>query len=145
MGFDTGCLFPRRGTYSVVLKDNHYGTYLYCSLSSPICQKLSDGPYYITQLDPNLNIQWQFQSTNTESCTRNANGTVACTVTNPNGFEWCINMPAVDANGLVYVTSEDGNLYVLPQTHTGIFTTPTALLIPESGAGRGLHAAFNRA
>ena len=102
---------------------------------SSICQRLPDGPYYITQLDPNLNIQWQFQSTNTESCTRNSNGTISCTSTNPNGFEWCINMPAVDANGLVYVTSEDGNLYVLPQGHSGIFTTPTASLFLNLALG----------
>jgi hypothetical protein len=31
-------------------------------------------------------------------------------------------MPAVDADGNVYVNSEDGNLYMLPQGHTGIST-----------------------
>jgi hypothetical protein len=126
-GWDsTPGVYSHGGTYSVVLKDNHYDTGLYCNLNSPICQTLPQGPYYITQLDPNFNIEWRFQSTNTQSCTRDANGTVSCTTTNPNGFEWCINMPAVDANGNVYVTSEDGNLYVLPQGHTGIFTTPAA-------------------
>jgi hypothetical protein len=42
----------------------------------------------------------------------------------PASFEWCINMPAVDANGNVYVNSEDGNLYMLTQGHMGIFTDP---------------------
>jgi len=126
-GWDsTAAAYSHGGTYSIVLKDNHYDEGLYCNLSSPICANLPEGPYYITQLDPNLNIQWQFKSTNTQSCTRGANGTVTCTSTNPNGFEWCINMPAVDANGLVYATSEDGNLYVLPQGQTGVFTTPVA-------------------
>jgi len=39
----------------------------------------------------------------------------------PNGFEWCINAPAIDGNGKVYVNSEDGHLYVIPQGHTGVF------------------------
>jgi hypothetical protein len=33
-------------------------------------------------------------------------------------------MPAIDSSGNVFVNSEDGNIYVLPQGHTGIFTTP---------------------
>jgi hypothetical protein len=135
-GWDsTPAVYSHGGTYSIVLKDNHYDTGLYCNLDNPICQTLPQGPYYITQLDPNLGIEWQFQSTNTQSCSRNANGTVSCTTTNPNGFEWCINMPAVDVNGNVYVTSEDGNLYVLPQGNTGVFTTPTANLFLNLAVG----------
>jgi hypothetical protein len=135
-GWDsTPAVYTHGATYSVVLKDNHYGTGLYCNFDSPICQTLPQGPYYITQLDPNFNIEWQFQSTNTQSCTRNANGTISCTTTNPNGFEWCINMPAVDVNGNVYVTSEDGNLYVLPQGNTGVFTTPSANLFLNLAVG----------
>jgi outer membrane protein assembly factor BamB len=60
---------------------------------------------------------------------------VTCTSTNPNGFEWCINMPAVDVNGNVYATSEDGNLYVLPQGNSGIFTTPTQALFLNLAVG----------
>jgi hypothetical protein len=135
-GWDsTPAVYSHGGTYSIVLKDNHYDTGMYCSGSSPICQALPAGPYYITQLDPNLNIEWQFKSTNTQSCTRNASGTLSCSTTNPNGFEWCINMPAVDANGSVYVTSEDGNLYVLPQGNAGIFTVPTANLFLNLAEG----------
>jgi hypothetical protein len=135
-GWDsTPAVYSHGATYSVVLKDNHYDTGLYCNFDSPICQTLPQGPYYITELDPNFNIQWQFQSTNTQSCTRNANGSVSCTSTNPNGFEWCINMPAVDVNGDVYVTSEDGNLYVLPQGNTGVFTTPSANLFLNLAVG----------
>jgi Viral BACON domain len=136
-GWDsTPAVYPHGGTYSIILKDNHYGSGLYCSAgTSPICASQPDGPYYITQLDPSLNIQWQFQSTNTQSCARNAQGTLSCTTTNPNGFEWCINMPAVDANGSVYVTSEDGNLYVLPQGNAGVFTVPTANLFLNLAEG----------
>ena len=102
-GWDTSpAIWEHDGSYSIILKDNHYG----------------DGPYFITQLSPDMKVEWQFKSTNTQSCIRNADGTIGCTDatgTNPNGFEWCINAPAVDAKGTVYANSEDGNLYVIGQ------------------------------
>jgi Viral BACON domain len=126
-GWDsTPAVYSHGGTYSIVLKDNHYGSPLYCNSSSSICASQTPGPYYVTQLDPSMNVQWQYQNTNTQSCSRNSNGTLSCSTTNPNGFEWCINMPAVDSSGNVYATSEDGNLYVLPQGNTGVFTTAKA-------------------
>jgi outer membrane protein assembly factor BamB len=33
----------------------------------------------------------------------------------PHGFEWCINAPAIDAQGTVYANGEDGVLYAIPQ------------------------------
>jgi hypothetical protein len=123
-GWDsTPALWQHGGTYSIVIKDNHYEANLYCG-GNALCQVLPDGPYYITQLDSNLNIDWQFKSTNTQSCQRNANGTLSCVSDHPNGFEWCINMPAVDKDGNVYANSEDGNIYIIPQGNTGIFSTP---------------------
>jgi hypothetical protein len=115
-GWDTTpAVYPHDGTYSIVLKDNHYDTGMYCRDSSnPICASLPPGPYYITSLDANLNIQWQFQNTNHDSCFINQRGFLQCQLnTNPNGFEWCINAPAIDAAGNVYANSEDGNLYVI--------------------------------
>jgi hypothetical protein len=38
-----------------------------------------------------------------------------CADDHPNGFEWCINAPAVDVRGDVYVNGEDGRLYVIGQ------------------------------
>ena len=32
--------------------------------------------------------------------------------------------PVIDGAGLVYATSEDGNIYSIPQGHNGVFTTP---------------------
>ncbi|HEX4462919.1 MAG TPA: hypothetical protein VIA18_33325, partial [Polyangia bacterium] len=52
-------------------------------------------------------------STNTNTCSRDASGNVTCVSDHPNGFEWCINAPAVDKDGNVYGNSEDGNLYVI--------------------------------
>ena len=136
-GWDsTPAIYRHDGTYSIVIKDNHYPTGMYCnSVSSPICAQLPDGPYYITQLDPDMNVEWQFQHTNTESCQRNPNGSVSCVSDHPNGFEWCINMPAVDANGVVYANSEDGRIYTLDQGYSGVFTTPRASLFLNLALG----------
>jgi hypothetical protein len=108
-GWDsTPAVYPHHGTYSIVIKDNHYDAGNYCepipgdSLSTAVCVDAPKGPYYITQLDPNMHIEWQFKSTSTDA-------------THNNGFEWCINAPAVDVAGNVYANSEDGNLYMIGQ------------------------------
>jgi len=108
-GWDsTPAIYSHDGTYSVVIKDNHYDTSNYCfpvkgiEVSQKVCVTAPKGPYYITQLDPYMNIDWQFQNTSTDA-------------THNNGFEWCINAPAVDLAGNVYANSEDGSLYVLRQ------------------------------
>jgi outer membrane protein assembly factor BamB len=36
----------------------------------------------------------------------------------PVGYEWCVNAPAVDRRGVVFVNSEDGNLYAIDQGGT---------------------------
>ena len=59
--------------------------------------------------------EWKFQNTNKQSCQRNPNGTLSCVSDHPNGFEWCINAPAIDQVGNVYANSEDGNIYVIRQ------------------------------
>src|SRR5213075_2949139 len=74
--------------------------------------------FFITQLDPNFNIQWRYKNTNTQSCSRDANGNVTCVSDHPNSFEWCVNAPVIDANGVVYANSEDGNLFALIQGGT---------------------------
>ena len=33
----------------------------------------------------------------------------------PNGFEFCVNHVAIDANGVAYANREDGNLYAIAQ------------------------------
>jgi len=53
----------------------------------------------------------------------------------PNGFEWCINAPAIDGEGNVYVESEDGNIYVLDQGYSGVFTTPKFKLFTNLAVG----------
>jgi hypothetical protein len=44
-------------------------------------------------------------------------------------------MPAVDSVGNVYANSEDGNLYVISQGQTGIFTTPASHLFLNLAIG----------
>jgi hypothetical protein len=123
-GWDsTPGVYVHDGTFSVVIKDNHYPSSSYCSdPTSAVCTSTSPGPYYITQLDSSLNIEWQFQSTTIDA-------------DHPNGYEWCINMPAIDMLGNVFVNSEDGNIYELPQGNTGVFTTPSGKRFLDSALG----------
>ena len=100
-GWDTTpAIYPHGGTYSIVLKDNHYDGSCCPGNGAP-----PPGPYFITQLSSHLGIEWQFKSTSVGP-------------NNPNGFEWCINAPAIDANGIVYANSEDGSLYAINQGGT---------------------------
>ena len=128
-GWDnTPAIYPHGGTYSVVFKNNHYGGAGfgdYCvdpnwcpERSNPNASFLGPEQYFVSQFDPNLNIEWSFQNTNTQSCTRNPDGTITCVSDHPNGFEWCVNAAVVDANGVVYANSEDGNLYAIGQGGT---------------------------
>ncbi len=122
-GWDvTPALYEHDGTFSVITKENRYvGAGTYCSdprWCPPERVPGQDEGYYITQLDPGLNVEWRFKSTNTESCTRLPSGELSCVSTHPEGFEWCVNALAVDARGTVYVNSEDGNLYAINQGGT---------------------------
>jgi outer membrane protein assembly factor BamB len=90
--------------YQIVVKDNHYA-------KGPGGVEL--GPFFVTELDAAMNVVWKFQSTNTQSCARQVDGSVTCTADHPNGFEWCINAVAVDRDGTVYASSEDGNTYAI--------------------------------
>jgi hypothetical protein len=124
-GWDsTPAVYAHNNAYSVVIKDNHYPVALYCPYPNhPLCPPVQPA-YYITQLSADLQVEWKFQSTNTQSCTRNPDGSLSCVSDHPDGFEWCVNAPAIDMNGTVYANSEDGNLYTLPQGNTGVFTKP---------------------
>jgi outer membrane protein assembly factor BamB len=122
-GWDTTpAIYAQDGAWSLVTKNNHYGGIgSYCE-DATVCptDRTTSNPaspeqYFVTQLDANLNIQWSFQNTNTDSCTRNPDGTLTCVSDHPAGFEWCVNSPAIDANGVVYANSEDGNLYAIAQ------------------------------
>jgi Bacterial Ig-like domain (group 3) len=104
-GWDsTPAIYTNSGSYSVILKDNHYDNGSYCS-NPTWCPKAPRGPYYMTQLDSNLVIQWQFQDPTVGKG-------------HPDGYEWCVNAPVVDINGVVYGTNEDGYLYVMRQGGT---------------------------
>jgi hypothetical protein len=106
-GWDsTPAVYSHGGTYSIVIKDNNYPSGAYCGQQgNPVCTPTPAGPYYITQLDANLNVEWHFQSTTIDN-------------NHPNGYEWCVNAPVIDSNNVVYVNSEDGNVYSLAQGGT---------------------------
>jgi hypothetical protein len=145
-GWDsTPAIFTHGTTYSVVIKDNHYsglGSYCnvdaVCPLDRTATNPASPEAYFVTQLSPLLIKEWTFQNTNTLSCKRNADGNVSCVSDHPHGFEWCVNAPVVDQNGVVYANSEDGNLFTINQGGTlkqkifqqlaiGAAYTPTSL------------------
>jgi len=123
-GWDsTPAVYTHGGTYSIVIKDNHYGTSAYCyDPNNPVCTPVAPGPFYITQLDAELNVEWQFQNTTTDA-------------KHPNGFEWCVNAPAIDGSGMVYANSEDGNVYALAQGNHGVFTTPAQKIFLQLALG----------
>jgi outer membrane protein assembly factor BamB len=111
-GWDsTPAIYQHGGTYSIVIKNNHYGANCCPGTGAP-----PNGPFFISQLKAGLTpagstnyasaIEWSFQNHST------------ALPDNPNGFEWCINAPAVDANGVVYANSEDGNVYAINQGGT---------------------------
>src|SRR5260370_569595 len=79
----------------------------------------------------------KFKSTEHRDRHGNPDGSGTCVDDgrHPNGFEWCINAPAVDGAGNVYVESEDGNIYVLDQGHIGVFTTPRFKLFTNLAVG----------
>lgn len=110
-GWDTTpAIFAHDGTYSVVLKDNHYGARSYCGVD-PFCIR-DDERYDIVSLTSELQKEWSFVNTNSMACERLDNGTRNC-VNRFNGFEWCVNMVAMDRDGVLYANSEDGNLYAI--------------------------------
>ena len=100
-GWDTTpAFFEHDGTWSIVLKDNHYDR---------------NGPYLLTQLSADLAPEWSYANTNHLACVRGPDGSVACADNgeHPQGFEWCVNAIVVDRNGVVLANSEDGNLYAI--------------------------------
>ncbi len=107
-------------TYSIMIKDNHYGEVgSYCN-DDAVCppDRTASNPgypeaYFITSLSPSLGVEWTYQNTNTLSCTRHPDDSVTCVSDHPNGFEWCVNGMAIDSNGVTYANSEDGNLFAL--------------------------------
>jgi len=116
-GWDTTpAIYKHDHTYSIVLKDNHYFT---------------AGPFYITQLSKDLQVEWRFQNTTKQACVRLPDGTLSCSDTSPdgedhpNGFEWCVNAPAIDDHGNVYANAEDGYVYQIGQG--GVLKTQTFL------------------
>ena len=119
-GWDTTpAIYPHGGTYSIILKENHYPVGSYCNLLA-VCPSdrsatYPDDPeaYYLTQLAPSLTAEWRFASTNTETCSRAGDGTLTCVADHPHGFEFCVNHVAIDRDGVVYANSEDGFLYAI--------------------------------
>ena len=109
-GWDvTPAVWIRNDTYSIITKDNHY-----FSWTDPN----AEGPFNITQLGRNLNIEWSYRSTETRSCVSQPDGGLDCVSDHPDGFEWCINAPAVAPDGTVYGNSEDGRVYSIRQGGT---------------------------
>jgi len=110
-GWDiTPAVYEHDGTWSVILKDNLYPVGSYCS-AFEFCGQ-GEAKYNLTSLGPELRPEWSYQNTNDQACERLADGSLQCQTTSE-GFEWCVNMVAVDHDGVVYANSEDGNVYAI--------------------------------
>ncbi len=106
-GWDvTPAVWVHDGTYSIITKDNHYQT------------AAGEGPYDITQLSRDLVPEWKFTATQTQSCHTLSDGGITCVSDHPDGFEWCVNAPAIGPDGTVYANSEDGRVYSIRQGGT---------------------------
>jgi hypothetical protein len=98
-GWDTTpAVWQHNGTFSIVTKHNFYFRAL-----------RPDPGEFIVQLDPNLTKEWEYRNPSTLVC---HDGDCE---EEPFGFEWCVNAPAIDANGTVYANAEDGILYAIGQ------------------------------
>lgn len=123
-GWDiTPALWAHDDTYSIVTKNNRY-----------LNADGGPGSYQITQLDKDLVPEWSFANTNHYTCERADDGGTDCVNDGEHwdGFEWCVNAPAIDKNGVVYADSEDGNLYAIQQG--GLATTQFFLNTPIRAA-----------
>lgn len=96
---ETPAIWPHDGTYSILMKDSDSNA----------------TNFYITQMDANMNVEWQFWNTD--------------------GDEFCVNMVAIDSAGNVFANSEDGSLYEIGQGNSGIFTTPLTKIFLVAGLG----------
>jgi outer membrane protein assembly factor BamB len=110
-GWDiTPAIYEHDGTWAAIVKDNFYPTGTYCDVLGYCGQ--GDPRYNLTSLGPDLRTEWTYQNTNDQACERLADGSLSCD-TERDGFEWCVNMVAVDRDGVVHANSEDGNLYAI--------------------------------
>ena len=113
-GWDiTPAIFEHDGAWSVIVKDNFYPVGSYCN-APEYCGR-GEAKYSLTSLGPGLQKAWSYQNTNDQACERLADGSLQCEPTAV-GFEWCVNMVAVDRYGVVYANSEDGNVYAIDRT-----------------------------
>ena len=96
-GWDiTPGIYTHDNSYSVITKENRYPAGTYCD-EHAFCP-VRPAAYFVTALDPSLHVQWSLRA--------------------PRDFEWCVNGPAIDANGVSYVNSEDGYLYAINRDGT---------------------------
>ncbi len=100
-GWDVTPAIARRagGGFSIVLKENRYGAGSYCD-DEAFCPAPAGGPFWITALDEDLAPRWSAANDD-------------MTAAHPAGFEWCVNAPALDAEGTVFSNAEDGTLYAI--------------------------------
>jgi len=119
-GWDvTPAVWSHDGTYSIVMKENRYNAGSYCRSDVCLPRNISapNDPegYFVTQLDSNLRVEWQYRNTESRECERFGDTIVCSPPVTSHGFEWCVNALAVDRFGVVYANSEDGNLYAISQ------------------------------
>jgi outer membrane protein assembly factor BamB len=112
-GWDiTPAIVPHDGSWSVVIKDNSYAVGSYCDVLGHC--GFGEPNFSMTSLTPDLTPEWKYRNTNDQSCERTPDGIVC--EPHHTGFDWCVNMVAVDSNGTLFANSEDGNVYAIDRT-----------------------------
>ncbi len=107
-GWDlTPAVFEHDGTYSILIKDNHY--------SDP--DGIASYDVTLARRQPRARVVVPLDEHGELRAPAGRRGRRASTII-PEGFEWCVNQPALDVDGTAYLNGEDGVLYAFdPEGH----------------------------
>jgi hypothetical protein len=117
--------------------------YRVCPSSDRLRSGGSSRPSARRRLDANLVAERKFQRTSADRCHRLPGGSLQCVSDRPEGFEWCVNVPASTGTASSIANSDDGRLHAIGQGQHGVFTKRRQTLFLNRG-DRGVDGAATR-